>query len=71
MARKPYLKSELRGLKLETVMSWTYPFRVNKALASFGIDPTTISHPIRADWQKKGKNAGFSAEETAFVMASW
>ena len=49
-------------------ISW--PFKVNAAIAGFGISPTEFDGEFRSEVQSLGMNAGLTAQETALVLLS-
>ena len=51
-------------------MWWTYPFKVNKALAAMGNPPNVFEGEWRSGMQQIGKAGGLSPEETALIIVS-
>ena len=49
-------------------ISW--PFKVNAAIAGFGISPTEFYGEFRSEVQSLGMNAGLTAQETALILLS-
>lgn len=52
-------------------MWWTYPFKVNTALAAMGIPPNQFEGTWRSGMQQIGKAAGLTPQETALVIAGY
>ena len=49
-------------------ISW--PFKVNAAIAGFGIPPTEFDGEFRSEVQSLGMNAGLTPQETALILLS-
>ena len=49
-------------------ISW--PFKVNAAIAGFGISPKEFDGEFRSEVQSLGMNAGLTAQETALILLS-
>lgn len=49
-------------------ISW--PFKVNAAIAGFGISPTEFDGEFRSEIQSLGMKAGLTAQETALIVLS-
>ena len=49
-------------------ISWS--FKVNAAIAGFGIDPGEFDGEFRSEVQSLGRNAGLTAQETALILVS-
>ena len=47
-----------------------WPFKVNAAIAGFGIPPTKLNGDFRSEVQLLGMNAGLTAQETALILLS-
>ena len=48
----------------------SYPFKVNAAIAGFGISPTEFDQKFRSEVQSLGIGAGMTAQETALILLS-
>ncbi|MEL6793326.1 MAG: hypothetical protein AAFP78_07720 [Pseudomonadota bacterium] len=51
-------------------MWWTYPFKVNAALAAMNVPPNAFSSDFRSDMQMAGKALGLTPEETALAIVA-